>query len=90
MLLSSNQVLRYVNALAVAADGLSINDIKPAEGAPINNISTISSVGAWPQMDQTFLWAHQNMIYLFTYFKSSIKALSVSLEIFKYSKLQDY
>ena len=64
MLLSSNQVLRYVNALAVAADGLSINNIKPAEGAPINNILTIFGAGAWPQMDQTLILAHQNMIFV--------------------------
>jgi hypothetical protein len=46
MLLSSNQVLRYVNALAVPADGLSINNIKSAEGAPINNILNIFEAGA--------------------------------------------
>ena len=54
MLLSSNQVLRYVNALAVTADGLSINNIEPAEGASIDNILNIFAAEAWPQMDQAF------------------------------------
>ena len=46
MLLSSNQVLRYVNALAVPADGLSINNIKSAEGATMNNILTVFGAGS--------------------------------------------
>ena len=54
MLLSSNQVLRYVNALAVTADGLSRNNIEPAEGAFMDNILNIFAAEAWPQMDQTF------------------------------------
>ena len=83
MLLSSNQVLRYVNALAVPADGLSINNIKLAEGATINNILNIFGAGAWPQMDQTLILAHQNMIfvYIFQEFQQSVFSFIKDIEI---------
>ena len=83
MLLSSNQVLRYVNALAVAADGLPINNVKPAEGAHINNILTIFGAGAWPQMDQTLTLAHLNMIFvsIFYEFHQSVFSFIKNIEI---------